>query len=231
MGRPISKLCRKEQKQLISRISKNLAEESPATYVIFDILEKNGEDLTELPLIERKEILKCSVKEGKHVCLVDSIDKLGDEYYKVVAANGLEGVVAKKKDSVYEQGKRSESWLKIKQLQSCDCVIFGYTEGEGSRSSTFGSLVLGLYDKKAKPVYVCNVSSGLTEEMLDILSDFFAKTTIDKEGQITWVKPLLVCEVVYQTVTRDFSLRAPRFRGIRIDKKPSECTLEQLDSN
>jgi bifunctional non-homologous end joining protein LigD len=60
-----------------------------------------------------------AMQEGKYVCIVDSIDKLGEEYYKVIAANGLEGVVAKKKDSTYEQGKRSDSWLKIKQLQSC----------------------------------------------------------------------------------------------------------------
>jgi ATP-dependent DNA ligase len=95
-----------------------------------------------------------SVKEGKYVCLADSVEKKGEEYYKVVVANGLEGVVAKKKDSTYMQGLRGDSWLKI--------------------------------------------------------------------------KPLLVCEVAYQSVTRDNSLRAPRFLHMRIDKKPSECTIDQL---
>ena len=200
----------------------------PATYVIFDILEKDGKPLTELPLIERKRILEESVKVGKHVCLVDSIEKLGEEYYKIVVANGLEGVVAKKKDSTYEQGLRSGSWLKIKPLKSCDCVIFGYTKGEGSRASTFGSLVVGLYGKEEKLVHVCNVSSGLTQEMLDVLKDFFQKTKLEEVGEVTLVKPLLVCEVIYQSVTRDFSLRAPRFHRIRIDKKPSECSFSQI---
>jgi bifunctional non-homologous end joining protein LigD len=67
-------------------------------------------------------------------------------------------------------------------LQSCDCVIFGYTDGEGSRASIFGSLVLGLYDQKGKPVYVCNVSSGLTEELLCTLLDFFEKIKVEKKG-------------------------------------------------
>ena len=200
----------------------------PATYVVFDILEKDGQSLVELPLIDRKRILTQSVKEGKHVCLADSVEKKGEEYYKVVVANGLEGVVAKKKDSTYEQGARGDSWLKIKSLRSCDCVIFGYTQGEGARASTFGSLVIGLYGEEEKLVYICNVSSGLSQRMLEALMEFFDKTKLEEEGKVTLVKPLLVCEVAYQSVTRDRSLRAPRFLHMRIDKKPSECTINQL---
>jgi DNA ligase D-like protein (predicted ligase) len=228
-GVPDFQAMQERAKATNQRSIERLAIESPATYVIFDILEKDGQDLTSLPLIDRKQILRSAVKESKNICLVDSIDKQGEEYYKIVAANGLEGVVAKKKDSTYEQGKRSDSWLKIKQLQSCDCVIFGYTDGDGSRAATFGALVVGLYDEARKPVYVCNVSSGLSGKTLEILSDFFEKTKVEKRGHTTSVKPLLVCEVVYQTVTRDYSLRAPRFKGIRIDKKPSECTLKQIN--
>jgi bifunctional non-homologous end joining protein LigD len=203
------------------------AQKYPATYVVFDILEKDGKDLTDLPLIERKQILRQSVKEGKHVCIIDSIDKSGEDYYKIVAGNGLEGVVAKKKDSTYQPGKRSDSWLKIKKVQSCDCVIFGYTKGEGGRSSTFGSLVISLYDE-GKSVIVCNVSSGLTDKMLESLTEFFQKTKQSQERQVTWVMPLLVCEVIFQSVTKDFSLRVPRIKCIRTDKKPSECTMEQI---
>jgi DNA ligase D-like protein (predicted ligase) len=203
------------------------AQKHPATYVVFDILEKDGKSLTDLPLIERKRILKQSVRDGKRVCIIDSIDKVGEDYYKIVAANGLEGVVAKKKDSAYEAGKRSDSWLKIKRVQTCDCVIFGYTKGEGSRASTFGALIVGLYDD-GKPVYVCNVSSGLTDKMLDTLTDFFQKTKVSKEKNVTWVKPLIVCEVIYQSLTNDLSLRAPRIKCIHTDKKPSECTIEQI---
>ncbi len=120
--------------------------ELPATYVVFDILEKDGKPLLNLPLSERKEILRDTVAEGKHVCLADYIEKSGEQYYKIVVANGLEGVVAKRKDSVYEPGIRSESWLKMKPTKSCDCVIIVFTSGEGLRESTFGSLAVGLYN-------------------------------------------------------------------------------------
>jgi len=199
----------------------------PATYVVFDILEKDELDLTRMPLFERKKILHQSVKEGKHVCIIDSIDKFGESYYKIVSAIGLEGVVAKRKDSPYEPGKRSDAWLKIKKTQSCDCVIFGYTKVEGGRASTFVSLVVGLYDK-GKPVIVCNVSSGLSQKMLESLSEFFQKTKQSEERHVTWVMPLLVCEVIFQSVTKDLSLRAPRIKCLRTDKKPSECKIEQI---
>ena len=93
------------------------AKRSPVVYVVFDILEKDGVSLVDLPLTERKEILKKSVKEGKHVLLSDFVEEKGEAYYRVALEKGLEGVMAKKKDSVYEQGVRSGSWLKIKKLR------------------------------------------------------------------------------------------------------------------
>ena len=102
---------------------------APATYIVFDILEKDGKSLTELPLIERKKILKDSLKEGTYVLLSDFIEEKGEAYYKLILEKGLEGVVAKRKDSQYEEGLRTGSWLKIKKLKTCDCVVFGYTKG------------------------------------------------------------------------------------------------------
>jgi ATP-dependent DNA ligase len=90
-GSPDFQAMQERAKATNQRSIERLSHESPATYVIFDILEKDGKDLTDLPFVERKKILKRSVKEGTHVCLVDSIDKLGEEYYKIVAKNGLEG--------------------------------------------------------------------------------------------------------------------------------------------
>jgi DNA ligase D-like protein (predicted ligase) len=200
----------------------------PATFVVFDILEKEGKPLINLPLAERKEILKESVGEGKHVSLADFIDTAGEKYYKVVVANGLEGVVAKRKDSVYEPGIRSESWLKMKPTRSCDLVVIGYRKGEGDRENTFGSLAVGLYNEAGKLEHICNVSSGLTQSTLKALKEFFSQTMMEQKGRTTFVKPLLVCEVAYQSVTSDRSLRAPRFQRIRFDKKPVECTTEQL---
>ena len=144
-------------------------------------------------------------------------------------------MVAKRKDSCYEQGLRTGSWLKIKNLKTCDCVIFGYTQGEGSRASTFGALIPGLYDKDGRPVYVAYVGTGFTQKMLDLLKEQMDKIKIHQapfiiEGmhRVTWIEAKLVCEVIYQVVTRDMRLRLPRFYRLRVDKAPKECTLDQI---
>jgi DNA ligase D-like protein (predicted ligase)/DNA ligase D-like protein (predicted 3'-phosphoesterase) len=208
---------------------------SPALYVVFDILEKNSVSLVDLRLTERKEILKNSVKEGKHVLLSDFVEEKGEAYYEIVLEKGLEGIMAKKKDSSYESGVRSGNWLKIKKLRSCDCVIFGYTKGTGDRARTFGALLLGLYSKEGKPVYVGKVGTGFSRFTLKTLSEAFKllKTDVtpfkvDVPEEVTWLKPAIVCEVRYQTVTKDGRLRMPRFRSLRKDKLPSECTVDQF---
>jgi bifunctional non-homologous end joining protein LigD len=207
---------------------------SPVVYIAFDILEKDGVPLVSLPLTERKKILKVAVKEGRHVLLSDFVEEKGEAYYEAALEKGLEGVVAKKKASFYESGVRSDSWLKIKKLRSCDCVISGYTKGTGARSETFGALLLGLYKNK-KLVYVGKVGTGFSQTMLEKLLERFeplktdvAPLDVDLPEEITWLKPELVCEVFYQTVTKDGRLRLPRFTGLRGDKRPSECTIDQI---
>ncbi|TRO47913.1 DNA ligase, partial [Candidatus Bathyarchaeota archaeon] len=192
---------------------------TPVVYIIFDILEKDGITLVNLPLTERKRILKASVKEGKHVLLSDFIETKGQAYYTIALEKGLEGIMAKKKDSFYEPGLRTGNWLKIKKLRSCDCVILGYTKGSGARTDTFGALLLGLYSEK-KLVYVGKVGTGFSQRTLDMLSKRFQKLKtakapffVNSADEITWLKPELVCEVAYQTVTKDKRLRLPRFSG------------------
>jgi DNA ligase D-like protein (predicted ligase)/DNA ligase D-like protein (predicted 3'-phosphoesterase) len=212
------------------------AEQSPATYIVFDVLEKDQEPLTKLSLMERKKILKDSLTEGKSVLVSDFIEEKGEAYYRLVVDKGLEGVVAKRKNSAYEEGLRTGSWLKIKELKTCDCVVFGYRRGEKSRRKTFGSLVLGLFGADGKPVYVGNVGTGFTEDMLSLLMGKFmelktvsvAPFVAEMEERVTWLEPQLVCEVEYQVVTRDMRLRMPRFKRLRDDKQPSECILEQI---
>jgi DNA ligase D-like protein (predicted ligase)/DNA ligase D-like protein (predicted 3'-phosphoesterase) len=224
-----------ERRQATSPVEIELqAKRSPVVYVVFDILEKSDVSLANLPLTERKRILKDSVKEGKHVVLSDFVEEKGEDYYHVALEKGLEGIVAKRKDSVYESGARSDSWLKIKKLRSCDCVIFGYTKGSGARSESFGALLLGLYDGE-KSVYVGKVGTGFSQALLQTLSERFKQLKTDKPlfesditDEITWLKPELVCEIGYQVVTRDVRLRMPRFLGLREDKLPSECTLDQI---
>ena len=206
-----------------------------ATYIVFDILEKDGKSLLDIPLDERKKILKTSLKEGKHVLLSDFVEEYGEAYYEAALKKGLEGVIAKKKDSHYEPGIRSRNWLKIKKIHSCDCVVFGYTLGQGGRSATLGALILGLYDNE-EPVYVGKVGTGFSDTTLqDLISALKSLETqkktlgdVDVPEKVFWVEPKLVCEVAYQTVTKDFKLRMSRFRGLRVDKNPSECTIGQV---
>lgn len=209
---------------------------APTVYIVFDILEKDGRPLTNLPLMERKAILKDALKEGPNVLLCDYIEEKGEAYFALALEKGLEGVVAKKKDRCYEEGLRTGSWLKIKKLKTCDCIIFGYTRGEKGRAQTFGALLLGLYDVNKRPVYVGKVGTGFTEQILKTLIDKFEKITTDeahfsaeKGDIVTWLKPQLVCEVIYQSVTKGGRLRMARFKRLREDKPSEQCTLDQLN--
>ena len=213
----------------------HMARKFPATYVVFDILEKEGKELLDTPLMERKKILENNVKEGKFVVLSLFVEDTGVDYYRAALEKGVEGVMAKKKDSLYEPGKRSNNWLKIKQVKTCDCVVFGYTLGEGNRMETFGSLILGLYDGET-PVFIGKVGTGFSAEIMENLKHILdiykvEKVTlqgVDNDREITWLRGGVVCEVGYQSITEDGKLRIPVFRNIRDDKDPLECTIDQI---
>jgi DNA ligase D-like protein (predicted ligase)/DNA ligase D-like protein (predicted 3'-phosphoesterase) len=212
-----------------------MAGKFPATYVVFDILEKDGNSLVAVPLLERKRILAERLKESANVLLSLFVEAEGEAYYEAAVKKGIEGVMAKKKVSLYEPGVRSDSWLKIKKILVCDCVIFGYTKGTGSREATFGALLVGLYDQ-GKPVFVGKVGTGFSDSVMGSLLRAFEPLAVkektlegaDVPEEVTWLKPTLVCEVGYQSVTNDGKLRMARFRGLRVDKKPSECTVDQI---
>ena len=208
---------------------------TPAAYIVFDILEKDGKPILDLPLLERKRILKEMLKETSHVLLEDYVEEKGEVYYEAVMQKGLEGVMAKKKNGKYEPGARTGSWLKIKKIRTCDCVVFGYTKGTGARKTTFGALILGLYDKDGNPIFVGKVGTGFSNEMLKNLLEKFEKLKtdsapfeVDIAEQVTWIKANFVCEVGYQVVTQDGRLRMPRYLRLRSDKQPKDCTTDQL---
>jgi bifunctional non-homologous end joining protein LigD len=137
----------------------------------------------------------------------------GRSYYDAAIERGVEGVIAKRKHSSYQPGVRSSDWLKIKSLSSCDCVMFGYTTGEGRRKSTFGALILGLYEA-GTPVYVGKVGTGFSSSTIEVLKHSFrdlevtkaSLDNVDVSQQVTWIKPVFVCEVEYQSPkTRSFA--------------------------
>jgi DNA ligase D-like protein (predicted ligase)/DNA ligase D-like protein (predicted 3'-phosphoesterase) len=234
-GRPDFQTLLERNQMTLERDIEYTSKKFPATYVVFDILKKDGEELFDLPLVERKKILKDSVKEGDYVVLSVYVEGDGEAYYGEAISKGLEGVVAKKKQSKYLAGKRSGEWLKIKKINSCDCVIFGYTPGAGGRASGFGALVLGLYDE-GKPVYVSKVGTGFSQKQIFGLKEKFKKLksdvkTLDDSNlkeKVNWLKPYLVTEIAFQTVTKDGRLRMPRYRGLRDDKNPLDCTIDQI---
>jgi DNA ligase D-like protein (predicted ligase)/DNA ligase D-like protein (predicted 3'-phosphoesterase) len=206
---------------------------APVTYIVFDILRRGNEDLTGLPLTDRRKILLSAVREGPHVVISAPVEGQGEDYYRAAVAQGLEGVMAKKKDSPYEPGVRSGAWLKIKALKSCDCVIAGYTPGKGGRSPVFGALLLGLYEE-GKLVPVGKVGTGFSDQLLAELMEKFAPLVTGEpqlpgiSGKAVWLEPVLVCEVGYMEVTRDRKLRIPRFIRLRTDKPAAACTTGQL---
>jgi len=215
---------------------KLLSEINPATYIVFDILHKDGKDLINLPLIERKKILEETVKESERVLLSTYVIGKGKKFFEEVRKKGLEGIMAKRLDSTYQLNKRSKDWLKIKCLKTLDCVICGYTLGSGWREKYFGALILGCYHE-GKLRYVGKVGTGLDEKGYAELTEKLQKIKTEKcpfdqkpefPSSVVpiWVKPELVCEVKFMNLSKDLIMRAPSFVRLREDKLPEECILE-----
>jgi len=225
-----------EEKMRIELLSKIM----PATLIVFDILHKDGEDLINLPLIERKKILEEVVKENERVIISTYVIGKGKKFFEEVKKRGLEGVMAKKLDSTYQLGKRSKDWLKIKYLKTLDCIICGFTEGTGWREEYFGALLCGIY-YQGKLRYIGRVGTGWNEEDLKQLTPLLKKLEIDKNPfdvfeeepsiveKVHWVKPKLVAEIKFMNLSEDLKMRAPSFKRLRDDKKPEECILNEED--
>jgi ATP-dependent DNA ligase len=205
-----------------------------ANYVVFDILFKGQESLMNLPLIERKSILKEELQETDFINIIGYMPEHGEAYFKAALGKGLEGVMAKKLASQYLPDTRSRDWVKIKKQLTMDLVVGGYIPGKGRRMSLFGGLLLGAYDS-GKLIYTGRVGSGFTQKDLEEIygefepseeSPFFNSPTT--KG-VKWLKPKLVMEVVALEVSKRRHLRAPVFLRKRIDKEPEECTIDQLD--
>ena len=210
------------------------------TYYIFDILYLNGHDLTRLPLIKRKEILKKVLPEDlNNIRYSDHIYSEGENFYKVAEERGLEGILAKRANSKYEVGKRSKSWLKIKTRKRQEAIICGFTEPRGSRNK-FGSLVLGVYDE-GELLYIGQAGTGFTDEDLkeiysklkpSIIKKPQFKQKIKTNSPVIWVTPKYVCDVEFSEWTDEGLMRTPVFIGLREDKSLKEVNKEEaIDEN
>jgi bifunctional non-homologous end joining protein LigD len=157
-----------------------------------------------------------------------------------VAEQGLEGVVGKKLGSRYVPGERSRSWLKFKTSFDVDVVVVGWSEGSGQRKGTVGSLVMGLYDEE-RMHYAGQVGTGFTQHTLadvrqrlvdlgegPVPFDSDVLRAAPELRNVRWVPPELVATVEHRQVTAAGRLRAPSFKGLRTDKRPDQCTIDQL---
>jgi len=205
----------------------------PVVYYVFDLLYLDGYNLMTVPLEERKELLASILTPGGLVRYSDHYIGNGKALLQAAAQNGLEGIVAKLRTSLYLQ-KRSREWLKIKFVRQQECVIGGYTDPRGSREN-FGSVVLGLYGDEDRLIHVGHAGSGFTEQSHATLwkrlhaletkhIPFFGK--VESTRPVHFVKPELVAEIRFTEWTHDMKMRAPVFQGLRFDKKPEECRFE-----
>lgn len=212
------------------RETQTLAHTTPATFVAFDLLHLNGKDTINLPLQQRKQMLKKILHEGPYLLYSEHIMAKGKQFYKLAKAKGFEGVVAKEIESVYTPGLRSTQWIKMKSTETMDCIVVGYTAGEGARSTTFGSLVLAGYDDKGRLFHLGNVGGGFNNQQLEAIKEKLVRLErktpviegeVESNSPITWVKPKIVCEVEYGSITDDRKLRFPRFKSLRTDLDPN----------
>ncbi|MYD64786.1 MAG: ATP-dependent DNA ligase [Chloroflexi bacterium] len=204
----------------------------PVLFFAFDVLHLDGHDLRRVALEHRAEVLARVLLPGPLVQRVETFAADGIAAFEAAKRLGLEGVVAKRRDSTYEEGRRSQRWLKVKARRTEDFVIGGHHSGEGARAGTFGALLLGTRDDGDDAFrYVGRVGTGFDDAMLRELrahldaietdANPFAAEPPDAE-RVTFVRPELVAEVAYANETREGILRAPSFLRLRPDKPPSE---------
>src|SRR5262245_9854035 len=208
----------------------------PVTFVAFDLLWLDGRDTTGLALEERRELLTYVVEQDDRLQLTAYVEGEGTALVEAAKQRALEGVVAKRKGSTYTPGRRSDTWRKIKIRDTQDCVILGFTPGQGGRGATFGAVLVGAYaDGRLR--WVGQAGSGFTDRMLETLLERLqplirdTPPTDDPElarvkGAV-FVEPRVVCEIEYTEITKGTKkMRAPVFKGVRDDKLPEDCVLE-----
>jgi bifunctional non-homologous end joining protein LigD len=221
---------------------------SPIRLYVFDLMQLNGRSLTALPLTARKEVL-AKVCDGVGDPIRYSGEIPGDAraLLREVQRRGLEGLIGKLRDSVYEAGSRSGAWIKLKVLNEQEFVIGGFTPPQGARQH-FGAVLVGYYEKK-KLLFAGKVGTGFDTKSLASLHKKlkgekredcpFADLPSKQGGQwvlgitpammrkIDWVNPVFVCQVKFAEWTREGKLRQPVFLGLREDKKPTQVVRER----
>ena len=218
-------------------------------YYVFDLLWLDGHDLTELPLIRRRELLQQRLpKEDGIIRMSENFSSSATEFLEAARSMGLEGIIAKKENSTYHMGDRSRDWLKIKVNKRHEVVIGGFTRNEGS-PKTFSALLVGVHEN-GKLEYTGKIGTGFSDKLQKEMMTKFKPLITDKvpftstpdvnkpsrfrpdppHATVTWLKPELVCEVSYAEITSDGVMRHPSFEGMREDKKAKDVMRETATS-
>jgi bifunctional non-homologous end joining protein LigD len=204
---------------------------TPASYLVFDVLHLDGDDLTSLPWAERRAVLDGLGLAGPCWATTPSFPGEASTLLEAARRRGVEGIVVKRTDSAYVPGTRSRSWLKVKLLREGEFVVGGWFPGEGRRSDRIGSLLLGQPTAGGGLCFVGNVGTGFSERELHRLGDrltplvrqtspFTAGGTPKRRS--VFVEPVVVVGVAYTERTKEGILRHPSYKGERIDKSPTD---------
>ncbi|QWV93459.1 DNA ligase D [Geomonas oryzisoli] len=206
-------------------------------YFVFDLLYLNGEDLRNQPLLARKERLRALLPDLADIRYSDHVMEYGREFFELARQNNLEGILAKRAASLYQAGRRSKEWLKIKVRLQQEAVICGFTQPRRSRKG-FGALVLGVYEDD-RLVCIGFAGGGFDDaglkEMYDLLQPLVQDSSpfqqpVKSDMPVTWVRPELVCEVEFSEWTDENVMRQPIYLGLREDKDPKGVVRELVAS-
>jgi DNA ligase D-like protein (predicted ligase) len=221
-----------------SRLQRRGREHVPVFLYLFDLPRHDGEDLRNMPLRKRKARLRRALEFGGPVRFNPHRNgEHGEEMYREACKKGLEGVVAKRADSLYLSGGRSRDWLKLKCNAEQELVIGGYTAPHGSRTE-FGALLVGYYDDGGTLRYAGKVGTGFDHHTLRTLGAQMRGLEQDESPferfkpippGTHWVRPELVGQIGFTEWTRDGRLRHPRFLGLR-DDKPARDVVREVPS-
>jgi DNA ligase D-like protein (predicted ligase) len=223
---------RLQQRLGIRNPSADLIAENPVVYTIFDLLEVDGEDLTQRPNLERRVRLANVIRPRAAVQLSEAWRGDSDERFAKACRSGWEGLIAKRADAPYVRG-RSRDWLKLKCAWEQELVIGGYTDPAGSRTD-FGALLVGYYEQ-GRLRYAGKVGTGYTAATLRDLGTRLRRLETAESPFVDarpvprgthWVRPELVAQIGFAEWTKDARLRQPRFLGLRDDKPPGEVVRE-----
>jgi bifunctional non-homologous end joining protein LigD len=217
--------------------AKRLAEDSPVTYMIFDLLWLDGHSLMELPYRERRERLAALGLDGERWQTPEHLAGKGSDVLRASAEQGLEGLLAKRMDAAYEPGRRTTAWVKIKNVGRQELVIGGWIPGEGRRKQRIGALLVGVYDADGAFHYAGRVGTGFGDAELDRLTKLLAPLRRKRSPftagerpprEAIFCEPRLVAEIEFKEWTGRGSLRHPSYKGLREDKAAGEVVREDF---